>query len=333
MVTPGIGLSPPASSPFDQPGIEGKLLLLAGLMAIVKQEFGAGQADAVAYLGRERVEQCGLVDIDEDLDRLAACGPRRLADEIGVRGVALLRDGNACFGSLQRRRAGLDGQRAGSRVENGRNVTLQPVQIGGKPDNQADTARPGEDRYMTGGAAAERRRATDALPVEPQETRGGQLRPYQDRSARDFGRTCAITLKNLQHAPLQVGQVSGASGQDIVAAAPVLGDLGIEHGGPCPVGRRSGFNGLGDWRKEFVVFEQSELEFQDLAGQLVLRGNQRLDLRLRGGRGSLQQAGLIRGRGEAAVHGRHLAQHMDAADHDPAGDADAPEKLSSRISH
>ena len=127
-------------------------------VAVLEQELGAHQADAVAWAGSIDRSSSRLADVDVDDDALAGGGARRRPQMGGVRIPADLRPapcGAAKF--AQGAIVGIEHQLAGLAVERARWLPLRIARRRGRPPSGCP-ARARQHGDMAGGAAPAERR-------------------------------------------------------------------------------------------------------------------------------------------------------------------------------
>src|SRR5205814_8781281 len=181
-----------ARGPFDEPPVEPVLDLLVR-KTVVEEEFGAGQADAVAGFRVQSLERRLAFDIDLDGDpRPRAADGRNgsvLRFRLGLRDTGALAQLELARGYIR----GIDDQAAAFRIEHRGFSVRELLEVRAQADEQRHSTRSRQDGHVAGGAAAEQRGSPPARPVELEKTRWRQIVSHVDtavflRCRRNFYR-------------------------------------------------------------------------------------------------------------------------------------------------
>ena len=232
-VTPGIGLSPPASSvrmvtgrpPPRRAGARRRRTarLRPGAPSL-EQEFGARQADAVAECRREAIEQRRLVDIDQHRDRLAVGGHRRDAAQPRAAAASLAAACAARRSSQASRLSGAASAMPASGIEHRRRAVGERVERRRARRSGTPRARARIETWLVGLPPQRRRRRAATSRGRESATASGR-RPRRSHPSATSVAGAAHAVSAGEHAVAQVGQVGGARAPVASSAARVFGDL------------------------------------------------------------------------------------------------------------
>ena len=120
-------------------------------------------------------------------------------------------------------------------------------------------------------AAAKQCKAAAARPVDFQELRRRQIVGADDRAGRNLEGIALAAAQRANDAIAQIRQIGRARPKILIGRGIVVCDLRVESGRPRRVGRRPGANRRKDRIEKVLVFQQSNLKFEDLRG-LAARG-------------------------------------------------------------
>ena len=303
------------------------LLVLAGsLIALVEQELGAQQADALAAGGDCRQGVVGVADIGDDFDPVAVAGLRRLhrgrqflpaalgasGDLFAARGRLPPRSG--CGGACRvRRRAG-----PGRRCRGAGPISSMP-QIAGMPNERAMIAT-----WLVAPPLVVQKPRT-RVAVDRGDVGGRQVLGDQDGVLRHFDPLLLDPGEQAQDPPADVADVGRAlAEQGIVEAFQLLGVAGERL--PPRIGG-AGAAGYAVERQidEVGVFEKLLVGVEDLRlGGVAHMPLQFLDLGAGLGKGGVELAALVGGCAAFLVHFDHvMAVLEDPADGEAGGGRDA----------
>ena len=236
-------------------------LFVGERFAVVEQELGAHEPDAVAVAGLEVLELGDRGDVDQNFDTPSVPRHGGLAEEGGFPSPAL---GDLAPPHLEARAlpaAGAEHDDARLAVDDGFAVAFERRVP--EADHHRHSLRAGQHGDVARRASARQRDAAALAPVGLQETRRCDVVACEDGALRARA-ALPLAGKMPEHAVSQIAQVGGPRPEVVVFRRAVVGDLQVD-GPPPRLARRVTARDGGMCRiAQVVVLEHRDLEGEDV---------------------------------------------------------------------